>query len=94
MALYGGPTPKRHVAFSNSATIAKLQMGKLEGWQKKVKQDEAAGIQRVKTVQKYIDKNGRSRYKGAEGLKPSESETKLFVIRISNLRQYPMNTCV
>lgn len=94
MALYGGPTPKRHVAFSNSATVAKLNLGKLEGWQKKVKQDEAAGIQRVKTVRKYIDKNGKPRYHGSEGLKASEPETKLSAITIANLRQYIMNTCV
>lgn len=75
MALFGGPTPKRHVAYSNSPEIQRLDMGRLKGWTKKLKEEEAQGIQRVKTVQKYVDKKGKQRYKGAEGLKPSESET-------------------
>lgn len=75
MALFGGPTPKRHVAYSNSPEIQRLDLGRLRGWTKMLKEEKAQGIHRVKTVQKYHDKNGKLRYKGAEGLKPSESET-------------------
>lgn len=78
MALYGGPTPKRHLAFSNSATISKLQLGKLQCWNKQIKAEEEQGISRPKTVRKYVDKQGHKRFQGAEGLRPSESETKLF----------------
>lgn len=77
--MYGGPTPKRHVAYSNSAAIAKLDLGRLQGWTKKVKALEAKGIPRVQTVIKYYDKQGRLRYKGCKALKHSESDTYLFI---------------
>lgn len=83
--MYGGPTPKRHVAYSNSPGIAKLYVGKLEGWTKKVQADEQAGIERVKTVTKYVDSAGRARYKGSDALKPSESETKLFQNKLHSM---------
>lgn len=78
MALYGGPTPKRHLAMSNSEAISKIQLGKLQGWNKMIKDEEQKGISRPKTVRKYVDKQGRQRFQGADGLRPSESETKLF----------------
>lgn len=80
MRLYGSPTPKRHLAYCNSPAISKLDLGKLTGWAKKLLRDEAEGIQPVKTVQKYIDKSGKQRYKGTSALKPTESETYLFCI--------------
>ena len=75
MALYGGPTPKRHVAYSNSPAIARLDLGKLQGWIRRTRAMDAAGVKRPKTVEKYIDKKGRQRYKGSADLKPTESET-------------------
>ena len=75
MALYGGPTPKRHLAYSNSPAISRLDLGRLQGWRKKLADDEAAGIKPVKLVTKYIDKHGRQRYKGSSALKGSESES-------------------
>ena len=75
MANYGGPTPKRHLAYSNSNFISRLDLGPLRGWVKKIRAQEAAGMERVKTVKKYQDKQGRTRYKGDKGLRPSEPET-------------------
>lgn len=75
MAMYGGDTPKRHVPFSNSYSIEQLNRGKLEGWSKRVRDMEAAGGEKTKTVVKYIDKSGRSRFKGTPSLKATESET-------------------
>ena len=76
--MYGGPTPKRHVAYSNSSAIGLLDLGKLRGWAQKVRTMDARGEKRVKTVEKYKDKQGRLRYKGSTGLKPSESDPHLF----------------
>ena len=78
MRLYDGPTPKRHVAYSNSPTIARLDLGRLQGWAKKARQDEASGVERVKLVTKYIDKAGKKRYKGSASLPSSESESQLL----------------
>lgn len=78
MAKYGGPTPKRHLAYSNTCHVKALDLGKLVGWTKLLKQREAAGEKVVKTVKKYHDKQGRLRYKGDVGLRTSESETYLF----------------
>ena len=77
MAHYDGPTPKRHVAFSNSGAIRHLNLGHLVGWAKKVREQDEAGVDRVKTVKKYQDKRGQLRYKGDVGLRPSESGTHL-----------------
>jgi hypothetical protein len=85
MAMYGGPTPKRHCAYSNSPGIAKLYLGKLEGWAKKVQAEDQAGVERIKTVTKYVDSQGKVRYKGAEGLKPSESEPQLLQNKIHSM---------
>ncbi|CAL1168005.1 unnamed protein product [Cladocopium goreaui] len=49
-----------------------LDLGRLQGWAKKVRQDEAAGVERVKLVTKYIDKAGKKRYKGSASLRSSE----------------------
>ena len=75
MALYGAPTPKRHVLWGNSPGIQKLDLGQMKGWAKKVQAQDASGEERVKTVKKYINKDGRQCWKGDVGLKPSESET-------------------
>jgi len=77
MAHYGGPTPKRHVAYSNSHAIGLLDLGRLKGWSQKQKAKKKAGLETVTTVVKYIDKQGRQRYKGSKALKFSESETHL-----------------
>ena len=90
--MYGGPTPKRHVAYSNSPGIAKLDLGRLQGWTKKIKDMEEKGIPRVQTVIKYHDKNGRLRYKGCKALKYSESDTYLFITGHTKFRygkQFP-----
>lgn len=78
MRSYGGPTPKRHVLYANSPAIQSLYKGRLVGWSKHIKAQDAAGVARVKTVDKYVDKSGQVRYKGSKGLRPSESETYLL----------------
>ena len=71
--MYGGPTPKRHVAYSNSQAIQRINLGRLEGWEQKMKSQEAAGVPRVQTCTQYFDKKNQRRYKGAPALKTSES---------------------
>ena len=78
MGLYGSPTPKRHFAYSNSSAIGLLDLGRLRGWAQKQKAMAKAGVDIAKTVVKYIDKNGRERYKGSKALKFTESETHLL----------------
>ena len=80
MRHYGGPTPKRHCAWSNSPGIASLDLGRLVGWTKKLRQREAEGTGPAKTVVKYHDKQGKLRWKGTKALKPTESETYLLVL--------------
>ena len=71
MLHYGGKTPKRHYAFSNSRHVAKLNMGKLKGWRKIRNALEASG-QKVQLVDKYEDSQGKKRWKGNAQLRSSE----------------------
>ena len=73
MLHYGGPTPKRHVAWSNSPHISFLDLGKLRGWAKRKRELEAKGNGPQPLVHKYFDKSGKRRYKGSRSLKSSES---------------------
>ena len=77
MLHYGGPTPKKHIAFSNSPHVAGLWMGKLKNWlQTKQKLKEAG--KSVELVQKYVDKHGKKRWKGTKQLRGSESDAYLL----------------
>ena len=60
-------TPKRHYAYSNSKPIHRLDKGVLQGW--KAKKKEGNG---VVTATRYIDANGKKRYKGTKSLKSTE----------------------
>lgn len=80
MRHYGGPTPKRHIAFSNSPTIAKLSMGRLVGWVKAKQAAEREGKPVKKLVSKYKDKSGKLRYKGEKALKSSELGPQLLIV--------------
>ena len=74
MLHYGGPTPKRHYAFSNCRHVANLNAGKLRGWarvKKALKQD--GKLQSL--VDHYVDKQGKKRWKGNKSLRASESGT-------------------
>ena len=68
---YGGPTPKPLFAFSNSRHVEKLNKGQLKGWvnQKKALKDSGKSKD---LVIKYIDGNGKRRYKGSSELRSSE----------------------
>lgn len=72
MLHYGGPTPKPHVAWSNSYHVASLYMGKLVGWAKKKRELADDGKAPHGLVVKYVDKAGKQRYKGSQTLRASE----------------------
>lgn len=80
MRHYGGPTPKRHLAFSNSPAIGKLSMGQLVGWVKDKKEAEREGKPVKKLVTKYHDRNGKLRYKGEKALRSSELDPQLLIV--------------
>ena len=63
MCHYSAPTPKRHYAYGNSKTIRKIDKGILQGWKKKADH---------KTVEHYVDKQGKRRWKGTKSLKSTE----------------------
>lgn len=63
MCHFKAPTPKRHVGFSNSKTIKKIDKGKLQGWKP---------ANKTVTVQHYIDGKGKCRYKGTASLRATE----------------------
>ena len=71
MLHYGGPTPKRHYAFSNSRHVASLNAGSLRGWAKQKRAMQELG-KTHELVDKYIDSNGQSRWKGNKRLRSSE----------------------
>ena len=64
MCHYKAPTPKRHVGFSNSKTIKKIDKGKLQGWKP---------ANKTVTVEHYVDGKGKRRYKGTSSLRATES---------------------
>ena len=71
MLHYGGPTPKRHYAFSNSQWVAKLDLGKLRGWAQRKKVLKTIG-KGYDLVDHYIDAQGKKRWKGNRLLRSSE----------------------
>ena len=60
-----GPTAKRHIALTNTAMAARLDRGKL----KREQREQAKG---PATCVKYVDKAGRTRFKGTSWLKSSQ----------------------
>ena len=65
MASYGADTPKRHVCYSNSVEIKKLDKGRLQGWKRR-------SGKKVKTVEHYRDAAGKRRWKGTRALRSTE----------------------
>ena len=65
MASYGADTPKRHVCYSNSVQIKKLDKGRLQGWKRR-------SGKKVKTVEHYRDSTGKRRWKGTKALRATE----------------------
>ena len=74
MLHYGGPTPKRHIAFANSIHVASLWAGKLKNWAKTKAKLKTQG-EAVELVDKYMDGAGKRRWKGNKALRGSESGT-------------------
>ena len=72
MGKYGGPTPKRHYAISNSAAIRTLDIGPLYFWKAAVKSMAEQGHEPVRLAKTYFDKQGKKRYQGLPALKSSE----------------------
>ena len=79
MIHYGGPTPKKHYALSNSPDISKLNLGKfcMKKWLKKKQELEKDG-RHQKLVEHYIDSKGKKRWKGTKALRSNEWGTYLF----------------
>ena len=69
MLHYGGPTPKRHYAFSNSRHVSALNRGRLRGW---VQKNKTVKGKKHELVDKYKDSTGRQRFKGNKSLRASE----------------------
>lgn len=62
---YGGKTPKRHYALSNSEGVGKLYNGKLSRWDKSKNKHS-------QTTRYYTDSNGKKRFTGTKNLKKTE----------------------
>lgn len=71
MIHYGGKTPKRHYAFSNSKHVAQLNAGQLLGWVHKKRALQEQG-ESYELVDKYTDSSGKARWKGNKRLRGSE----------------------
>ena len=56
MLHYGGPTPKRHYAYSNSHHVGALSAGALIGWAKEKAARERQTGKKSGLVDKYVDK--------------------------------------
>ncbi len=69
---YESKTPKRHYAFGNTNVILGLDRGIL-------RKSKHKGGRKIKTVEHYVDKNGKKRYKGTSHLRSTE---KLVLIQI------------
>ena len=66
MGHYDAPTPKRHYAYANTPVVLRLDRGVLQKWKPKTGK-------KVKTVEHYVDKNGKKRYKGTKQLRGTEN---------------------
>ena len=71
MGMYGSPTPKRHRGFSNNPGTSFLDLG---AWKRAFQKQN----KKVKTVQKYINKDGKLSYCGTKALKDTQSLPQLF----------------
>ena len=73
MQHFGAATARRRYLYANSHVVSKLDRGRLQ------RRTQGHG-RNIKTCEKYRDKAGKLRYKGAAFLKKTESldEEKLF----------------
>ena len=76
MLHYGGPTPKRHFAYSNSKCVLQLNRGRLRGWKKKKDGNP---------VKHYVDRRGKRRFVGTKFLKGTGRETQANQVSKLNL---------
>ena len=66
MRLYGGLSPKRHVAYSSSPWIERFNIGRLSGWK--------ASENTKKNTAVWVDKvTGKRKWHGTKHLKGTES---------------------
>ena len=72
MGMYGSATPKRHRGFSNNPGTSFLDLG---SWKRAFQKQK-----KVKTVRKYINKDGKLSYCGTKALKDTQSLPQLFYI--------------
>lgn len=73
MALFGGAKAQRGICSSPSIRGA-LDLGQLKGWAKRVRAQDEAGIERVKTVKKYHDQRKFRRESPSHGRKSGAEE--------------------
>lgn len=86
MGSYGASTPKRHVCFSNSSDIRKLDKGKLQGWKRRSEK-------KVKTVQHYRDSAGKRRWKGTPALRATEQYPMRFAREVLDMVESLKASC-
>ena len=76
MLHYGGPTPKRHFAYSNSKCVLQLNRGRLRGWKKK---------KQGNPVKHYTDARGKRRFVGTKFLKGTGCESQAYQVSELNM---------
>ena len=75
MAHYNAPTPKRHIAFSNSGEIARLNRGPLS-----LKLWKAANPNQPQTVRHSTTSGGKKKtYQGTHNLKATECRFCIYI---------------
>ncbi|CAL1167367.1 unnamed protein product [Cladocopium goreaui] len=84
MLHYGGASPKPLFGFSNSKHVGKLNQGRLQGWATKKKSLKEKGTHKDLVI-KYVDSNGRKRWKGSPDLRSSESYPPKFGLKLVEL---------
>ena len=94
MRLYGGPSPKRHVAYSSSPWIERFNVGRLRGWK--------PSDNTKKNVAVWVDKaTGKKKYHGTKHLKSTESfpqpylffQNQMFIVLMDGTYRYYSVVC-
>lgn len=86
MGMYGSATPKRHRGFSNNPGTSFLDLG---SWKRAFQKQK-----KVKTVRKYINKDGKLSYCGTKALKDTQSLPQLFYIYLGPWKKLIFQNCI
>ena len=87
MALYGSLTPKRHVAYSNAATVRGLDLGVLRKHKR-----EKLSKHKCKSSRTYKNKRGRKVFCGTRFLKQTQIPV-LYLVWFSLYRLKEIHDC-